>query len=137
MLHFDINLTTYSLVLWWQRITCGEVECVRVALRNSTPTHHPHTFNTENSNITLRNTSETLALLIKLPTVLPRLLSYHSWIISPPLKPSCVILVRILLYGLPHTEHMSNYFSIDSNSDYLCACEEHFFCINHCVVCFP
>ena len=65
-----------------------------------------------------------MALLIKLPTVLPRLLSYHSWIISPPLQPICVNLLHLLastLCGLPQTGHKSRYFSIDSNSNYLCA----------------
>ena len=83
----------------------------------------------KNSNITSRSTSETVALLLKLPTVPPRLLSYHSWIISPPLRPSCVILrpscVILLrlpagtLRWLPQTN--SRYFSINPNVDYLCA----------------
>ena len=76
----------------------------------------------KNSNITSRSTSETVALLLKLPTVPPRLLSYHSWIISPPLRPSCVILLRLqasTLLWLPQTN--SRYFSINPNADYLCA----------------
>ena len=76
----------------------------------------------KNSNITSRSTSETVALLLKLPTVPPRLLSYHSWIISPPLRPSCVILLRLpagTLRWLPQTN--SRYFSINPNADYLCA----------------
>ena len=75
----------------------------------------------KNSNITSRSTSETVALLIKLPTDPPRLLSYHSWIISPPLRPSCVILLRLpagTLCWLPQTK--SHYFSINPYSDYLC-----------------
>ena len=78
----------------------------------------------KNSNITSRSTSETVALLIKLPTVSPRLLSYHSWIILPPRRPSCVILLRLpagTLCWLPQTGHKSHYFSIDPNSNYLCA----------------
>ena len=60
-----------------------------------------------------------MALLIKLPTVLPLLLSYHSWIISPSLRSSCVIVLRLpagTLYGRPQTGPMSRYFSIDTNS---------------------
>ena len=65
-----------------------------------------------------------MALLIKLPTVPPRKLFYHSWIISPPLRPSCVILLHLpagTLCWLPQTGHKSRCFSIDSNLDYLCA----------------
>ena len=60
-----------------------------------------------------------MALLIKLPTVVPALLSYNSWIISPPLRSSCVILLchpAGTLYRQPQIGPRSRYFSIDTNS---------------------
>ena len=78
----------------------------------------------KNSNITSRSNSETVALLIMLPTVPSRLLPYQSWIIAPPLRPTCVILLRLpagTFCWQPQTGHKSRYFSIHPNSDYLYA----------------